>query len=182
MGILFFYVGSENTFNGWLTTYLINSGLAPATLAQTLLSLFWISMIGGRLFSAWVSRFVSKELLLLAGSLLSIVFAVLFLLSGKYILVFPAIVGLGIALGGIYPNTVANASYLFDPSGTASGLLFSCGGLGASVIPYFIGLRAQSAGIRPGMQAVIAPLVCILLLCILNLTISGRKKTRVTTG
>lgn len=174
MLILFFYVGSENSVNGWLTTYLIDTGVSSELAAQRLLSLVWVSVIAGRFLCAVTARYFSKEFMLLAGAAGSALFICVLLFSSSVAMISFAVIGLGLSFAGIYPNTVANASGLIRGSGTASGIMFSCGGLGASVIPYFVGLRAQGGGIRAGMGTVILTLAIMLVLCLLHYSTSRR--------
>jgi FHS family glucose/mannose:H+ symporter-like MFS transporter len=169
MLILFLYVGSESVINGWLTTYILDTGIADEYFAQRLLSFTWFAVIAGRLGCAWLSKYSSKEVLLLAGGLGSLLFTVLFLISKSWLMVYIAVLGLGLSFSGIYPNTVANAAYLIHGSTTASGIMFSLGGLGASLIPYIVGLRAESSGIGTGMNTLIAATLLLALFCIINL-------------
>jgi fucose permease len=175
MLILFFYVGSETSVNGWLTTYILDTGTADEFFAQRVLSITWLAVIIGRLACAWLSKYLSKEALLLAGGVGSILFVVLLILSGSPLMVYVSVIGLGLSFAGIYPTTVANAEYLIKGSGVVSGLIFSFGGLGATLVPYFIGLRAEAGGIGSGMTTLIITLLLMALLCAVNLLLSKRK-------
>ncbi|MGI6538850.1 MAG: MFS transporter [Caldicoprobacterales bacterium] len=175
MLLLFSYVGSENSVNGWLTTYLLDTGIADELFAQRILSLTWLAVIAGRLSSAWLSRHLSKEILLLAGGAASLFFFILLTLAGSPAMVFISVIGLGLSFAGIYPNTVANADYLIQGSGTAGGLMFSWGALGASLVPYIIGYRAEAGGIASGMRTLFIPLLFLVILCLVNLLLSKRR-------
>lgn len=61
-GILFFYVGAENAVNGWLVTYLKNSGIMTASYAQGLLSLLYLVMVIGRILGARLSDKFKKHI------------------------------------------------------------------------------------------------------------------------
>ncbi len=168
MSILFFYVGSENSVNGWLTTYLLNTGATSEMIAQRILSLVWVSVIAGRFLCAVAAKYFSKEAMLLGGAAGSVVFICVLLFSSSVFMISFAVIGLGLSFAGIYPNTVSNASGLIRGSGIASGIMFSCGGLGASVIPYFVGLRAERVDIRAGMGTIIITLIAMLTLCMFH--------------
>ncbi len=176
MLILFFYVGSESIVNGWLTTYLLDTGIADEYSARGLLSITWFAVILGRLGCALLSKYTRKEMLLLAGGLGSILFAISLLFSNSLLMVYVSVIGLGLSFAGMYPNTVANADYLIQGSGTASGIMFSGGGLGASLIPYIVGLRAESSGIAAGMNTLMISVLVLASLCTINFAI-GRTKT-----
>ena len=82
-GILFFYVGVEYAVNGWIVTYLKDTGIMSTSLAQKILSILWIIIIFGRLFSAYISKKVDKKTILLASSVGTTIFFVLFLMSSN---------------------------------------------------------------------------------------------------
>ena len=60
MLLLFFYVGSESIINGWLATYLLDTGIADEYSARGLLSITWFAVIIGRLGCALLSKYTSK--------------------------------------------------------------------------------------------------------------------------
>lgn len=175
MLLLFFYVGSESIINGWLATYLLDTGIADEYSARGLLSITWFAVIIGRLGCALLSKYTSKEMLLLAGGLGSVLFAILLLFSSNLLMIYVSVIGLGLSFAGMYPNTVANADYMIQGSGTASGIMFSGGGLGASLIPYIVGLRAESRGIAAGMNTLMLTVLVLASLCAINFAL-GRTK------
>ena len=168
MGILFFYVGTESSINGWLVTYLINTNLLSEGGAQSLLSGMWIVVIVGRLTCAYISTKFSNEKILVGSSTGIIIFLFLFLISRNPIWIVFCIFALGISLAGIYPTTVSNASYLINGSGIATGLMLSCGGLGASVIPLAVGFWAEKKGIHAGMFAIVLSSGVLVTLAVFN--------------
>lgn len=172
MLIIFFYVGTENSINGWLTSYILDTGIGDGFAAQRLLAVTWLAVIAGRLSCVWLSKHLSRETMLFAGGAGSLLFFILLIVSKNILLVYAAVIGIGFFLAGIYPNTVANAAYLIGGSGTAAGLLFACGGLGTSFIPYLVGLRAETGGMEAGMLTLVGSLLLFALFCTLNLVIS----------
>jgi MFS transporter, FHS family, glucose/mannose:H+ symporter len=169
MGILFFYVGAESTINGWMVTFLLKTGIMSEAGAQTTLSLVWIAIILGRLFSAYISRFFPKEKILLGFSLAGTVCFILFLNTKNPVLLTVSAIGTGLSIAGIYPTTVANAGYLIKSSDIAGAILLSCGGLGASVIPYVAGAVAQRYGIFSVMLTTIVALAALVVFVFLNI-------------
>lgn len=168
MGVLFFYVGSEVSIGGWLVTYLIDADITGEAAAQSMLSLLWIAVIFGRLLCAWITGIFPKKKVILACSICTIAFYGLFLLLKTPAVLYPCIFFLGISLAGIYPTTVADASYLTRGSGIASGILFSFGGIGASVMPYLTGVFAQYGGIRSGMLVILFSCTLLAFFALLN--------------
>ena len=65
---LFFYVGAEISFGGWIYTYARRLGLASETGAAYLASAFWLAFTGGRLVSIPVATRAAPQRVLLAAS------------------------------------------------------------------------------------------------------------------
>lgn len=166
--ILFFYVGSESSINGWLVTYLIKSNLMDEAGAQNILSLTWVSVIFGRLVCSYISKFLPKEKIILVCSAGSIFFFLLFMIFRSSVFVVACVFGLGFCIAGIYPTTVANAGYLIGKSGIAGGLLFSLGGLGALAVPYAAGIFAQNFGINAVMVTIFCSFALLMLFSSIN--------------
>lgn len=153
-GILFFYVGVEYAVNGWIVTYLKDSGIMTTTMAQRILSLLWIIIIFGRLFIVSISRRVDKRTILLASSIGTMVFFGLFLLASGLGAIIGCILGLGFCLSSIYPTTISNIGPVLRHSSLAMGTLLGVAGLGGIVMPYLVGLVANKQGIAGGMVAI----------------------------
>src|SRR5699024_12522278 len=118
-GILFFYVGVEYAVNGWIVTYLKDTGIMSTSLAQKVLSILWIIIIFGRLFSAYISKTVDKKTILLFSSIGAVIFFALFLISSSIWTIVACILGLGFCLSGIYPTTISNVGSVLKESSLA---------------------------------------------------------------
>lgn len=167
-GILFFYVGVEFAVNGWIVTYLIDAGLMNTSLAQKILSLLWVVIIFGRLFSAYISQTMNKKTIILASSTGVMLFFALFLLSSSTWAIVITILGLGFCLAGIFPTTVSNAGEIVKNSDLAMGTLLALGGLGGIIMPYITGVVAESKGIVGGMITVILGILFMFLFSLIN--------------
>lgn len=167
MAILFLYVGTENSINGWMVTYLSETHVLKIMTPQSLLAIFWLAIIAGRFLNAYISRLFPRESIILANSIGGAIFFIAFMLTANQIVILLSIVAMGLFLAGIYPTTVANASGLIKGSGTAAGIMMSLGGLGAAAVPYLNGLVAQGRGIYAGMTIIIlsASLLVIAAFC-----------------
>lgn len=153
-GILFFYVGVEYAVNGWIVTYLKDTGIMSTSLAQNILSILWIVIIFGRLFAAYISKTVDKKTILLVSSTGALVFFGLFLISTSIWAIVACILGLGFFLSGIYPTTVSNVGSVLKESSMAMGTLLAVAGLGGILMPYITGVVAEKVGIAGGMTAI----------------------------
>lgn len=175
-GILFFYVGVEYAVNGWIVTYLKDTGLMSTTMAQTILSLLWIVIIFGRLFTAKISKRLDNTNILLASASGTIIFFGIFLtLSNLWGIIF-CILGLGFCLAGIYPTTISNVGEVLQGSSLAMGALLGVAGSGGIIMPYITGLVAESRGIGGGMIVISIAVICMFLCTLAN---KIRKQRRV---
>src|SRR5512137_467425 len=67
MAFLFFYVGAEIAFSGWIYTYALTLNLADETMAAYLTSAFWLTFTLGRLTSVpLATRFKPQQLIAVA--------------------------------------------------------------------------------------------------------------------
>lgn len=167
-GILFFYVGVESAVNGWLVTYLKDTGIMSTSLAQTLLSILWITIIFGRLFCAYISKTVDKRTILLGSSIGSMLFFTIFIISTNIWVIVGCMIGLGFCLAGVFPTTVANVGNLIKGSGLGMGILLAISGLGGIVAPYIIGAVAEKSGIAGGMATITGSVVLMFLFTLVN--------------
>lgn len=166
-GILFFYVGAEYAVNGWIVTYLKDTGVMSTSLAQTVLSILWIVIIFGRLFSAYISKTIDKKTILLSSSIGAIVFFTLFMMSSSIWAIIGSILGLGFCLSGIYPTTIANVGNVLKGSNGAMGTLLGIAGLGGIIMPYITGDIAERIGIKGGMISITVAII-LMFLCALG--------------
>jgi MFS transporter, FHS family, glucose/mannose:H+ symporter len=168
MAILFFYVGSESAFNGWLVTYLVNGLGFSQVLAQNILSIMWVVIIVGRYINSILSQKFKKEDIILVSSIGSLLMVLLFINVKSPVMVIVAIALMSSMFSGIYPLTIANANPIIKGSGTAGAMITSCGGLGAAVIPYISGRVAEKSGVMGMITTILVSLVFLTVFAVLN--------------
>lgn len=178
MAIFFCYVGAETGLNAWIISYLVQQGIMTIDKAPLMLSLLWVAIIVGRITVAYISKYVRKELLLAGISMGMFIFVGLFLFNKDPRLTMVLMIAIGLSMAGIYPTTVANASYILTGAGMASGILFAGGGLGASVVPYIAGAIAEHNGILAGLISTLVVIFVMLVLVIVNLTTAEKIKRK----
>jgi FHS family Na+ dependent glucose MFS transporter 1 len=141
VGILFFiYVGIEVSFSGWIYTFTITSNLGSISTAAILTSVFWMALTFGRFIAIPIASRVHPMTILrgnMIGALLSLGLILLFPNSIYTVVI--GTVGFGISLASNFPSTYSLAERYLDISGRMTGLLVSCGSLGAMFTPWFIG-------------------------------------------
>lgn len=152
---LFIYVGTENSIAGWVASL---GARAPETHAvwAALPSIFWAGILAGRATAPALLRLVKPPALLMAG--LGAAFAGSALLPAHagavWTLVATAFCGLGLA--PVFPLVVSQYADA-EPTGTASSLIFTAGGIGGAAIPWAVGWVSESTGnLRPAMLVAVA--------------------------
>lgn len=172
-GILFFYLCVEATVVGWLVTYFKDSGIMGASLAQSTSSLLWIMILIGRLLCAAFSQRMNKAGLVILMTISTGVFYLLMISTRDIRVIFPALMGLGISMAGIYPTTLACMGR-FTSSTAAVGTCISTATAGAIIAPSIVGMIAERTSIGGGMAAITAALAVLVALGIFNYVTTPR--------
>lgn len=178
MGILFFYVGSENVLNGWMVTYLTKGLAFSDHFSQQMLSLFWIVMMAGRYMNSIISQKFYKENIIAISSIGAVVFVFLFMKASSPISIIIITALTGLMFSGMYPITFANANSVIKGSGAAGAILTSAGSTGSIFIPYISGLAAENTGVMGILYTIIITLSAM---CVFSL-INKKMQTEYTTS
>lgn len=150
-------VALEWTLTTWLSTYLDDDvGLARAT-AVALTSMFFTSMLAGRLLSSRLARRVGARTLL-AGALVLLLAGLPVLLAARGIPgALAGIVPVGAATGALFPLASALVLAAAGPASTrASAATMAVASVGVLAAPLTIGTLADDAGLRTALLAVAA--------------------------
>lgn len=165
--LLFFYLGAENSVNGWLVTYFKDMGIMSTAFAQRLLSTLWVVIIFGRLSTAYLSNKFKNQTLILINSTGAAIFFILLLTSKDVWVITGAIVGFGFFLAGIYPTTISSTGKIIKGSSAAMATILAVAGVGGIIMPYMTGVIAEKIGIAGGMSVIIINIVLMLVLAII---------------
>jgi FHS family Na+ dependent glucose MFS transporter 1 len=144
---LFFYVGVEVGYGGWLYTYGLKLNLESEVSGAYLTSVFWGTFTLGRLLSVPLSDRLSPGKMLVgdlavgSGALLILSF----LPPGTWLTRILTVI-LGLALASVFPSTLALAGKGQELSARAASWFFVSGGLGAVVLPWLIGVLISKSG------------------------------------
>lgn len=166
------YVGAEVTIFGWAPTVMELHHGVPAERARLAPTLFWIGMLGGRLFIARLTSRFTPSALLQVSSLLGVAASVLLVLVGSEVLLWGALALASVSCAGIWPLIVATTGDAGHETGTT--ITVAAGGLGASIFPYLSGRIAE---ILPGtlVPAGAAPLLLLVFLLTRTKTAGARR-------
>ena len=155
VGALFFYMGLENSVNGWFVTYLKSTGFMSASLATVMVSVTWIMIMIGRIVIASISKNVPPAKILAVISVLQFASVLILVFAGNTAMAVAALVLLGLGMAGAFPTTTAFTGDLMGNSPLGMSVFTGIGSLGGILTPQVIGVLAD----RLGFQAAIMFLV-----------------------
>ena len=164
MLFLFFYVGAEITFGGWIYTYAFTLNLASAAGAAYLTSAFWAAFTIGRLISIpAATRFTPKQVILTAlfGCLIILALGIIF--SGSSTALWLMAIGLGFCMAPIWPTGFTLAGQSIELTGKITGVILLGDSLGGMVLPTVVGKVIEGSGTRAMIYLVFGSLVLNLL-------------------
>ncbi len=164
MLFLFFYVGSEITFGGWVYTYATTLKLASIAGAAYLTSVFWLFFTIGRLISIPVAtRFKPAQVLPIAilSSMAILVLGMVFPGSSAVLWIMAA--GLGFCMAPIWPTGFTLAGQSISLTGRLAGVILLGDSVGGMVLPGIMGKVIESFGPRAMVFLIFASLIGTLL-------------------
>jgi fucose permease len=164
---LFCYVGLEVSMGGWISTYATNQGFDTRG-ASMVLSSFWIGLMISRLIA---SAMVTQANGILALSVLAIAAVILIglMIATRSKAVAALLVFLtGLCFGPIFPTVLGTTFSKIDPGlyGSAFGIIFAVGLLGASTLPAAIGIYSKGKPIKKSFPIAMAAAFVLFILVI----------------
>jgi len=180
LSALFFmlYVGMEMSFSNYLPSILIvRSGVGDSS-AAAVLSLFWGTMVLGRLFAGVLAdRMGYSRYLFIATAGASVVFVLMAVMGQlSWMLAFVALSGL--FFSGIFGIALVYANELI-PGMTerTTSLLVAFGGLGGAIFPRVTGWIMDQYDVQSTLWY-ISSLVILMLLLLAAMLVLGKKQAR----
>ncbi len=171
---LFFYVGAEASFAGWIFTYTLELKLSGATTAAYLTSLFWGALTFGRIATIPLAARL-RPLPILTGSLAGCLFSVglMLLIPRSFAVVMLGTAGLGLSMASIFPTTLSFAGRRMSMTGQVTGWFVLTSSAGAMTVPLIIGQFFQSIG--PRVLMFVTAITLLASVCVLALVIRSSK-------
>ena len=164
MLFLFFYVGAEITFGGWVYTYAVTLKLVSAAGAAYLTSAFWLAFTVGRLISIpAATRFRPKQVILAALFSCMAVLALGILFWGSSAALWLMAIGLGFCMAPIWPTGFTLAGQSINLTGRIAGIILLGDSFGGMVLPTLVGKVIEGSGPRSMVYLVFGSLVLYLL-------------------
>jgi fucose permease len=145
--LFFVYVGTENSFGGWVASYAKALGnMSPAESLMTP-SFFYASLMVGRLFAPAILRIVNDIALAKLGLILACGGTAGLLLSGGLTGVIASACATGFGLSGVYPITIALFSREFGSVSSRLGsVMFVLSNIGGGLLPWIVGVFSSRQG------------------------------------
>ena len=161
---LFFYVGAEISFGGWIYTYALALGLATATGAAYMTSGFWLAFTIGRLISIpAATRFKPTKIIPTAALSCLSILALVILMPGSRTILWIVALGLGFCMAPIWPTGFTLAGQSIALTGLVSSLILLGDSFGGMILPSLIGRVIEAAGPRTMVYLIFGSLVLNLL-------------------
>ena len=185
--MMFCYLCSEYSMNGWLVTYLQSRESLSAALSgadglrgfsQTMAALLWTTMLVGRLGCAALTIRFHQKHLMLVSSIGAACFYLLLLQSGSLTMVAVAVAGLGLSMAGICPMIYADAAPFTNAYPMATSILLGFGSAGAMIMSALVGALADRFGFTGGMSAILVAFVLLVVFALLNVVVKTRPPQR----
>lgn len=148
----FCHVPIEAATATWATTLMTGQGVSESR-ATSLLSVFWLTFMGSRLVTALTLPGAYITHLVVAMSMLCIVFTIGIAFSRTARTTCGLVIVAGLILGPIFPTLIGmllnHVRENIDPGlgGRAVGLFFCIGGIGWTVVPMLIGQYAKKTSV-----------------------------------
>jgi FHS family Na+ dependent glucose MFS transporter 1 len=180
MLFLFFYVGAEITFGGWVYTYAITLDLASAAGAAYLTSAFWAAFTVGRLLSIpAATRFTPKQVILTAliGCIFILILGITFSSSSASLWLMA--IGLGFCMAPIWPTGFTLAGQSIEMTGKVTSVILLGDSFGGMVLPTAVGKVIEGSGPRAMVYLVFGSLALTLLAFAGMLRLRPAKKANV---
>lgn len=146
--VILVYVGNENGFGGWISSYMEQAvSFTPANAALSA-SAFWLALTGGRALASYLgTRLQASQLLKISILTATAGAGALVLGHANAPVTLGGIVLLGLGFGPIYPTTIAIITAAFPAvSGTAASIIAAAGSLGGMSIPWLQGVALENSG------------------------------------
>lgn len=175
-GLLFCQNGAETSVTGWLVTYYKDMGILSGAFSNYTVTVMWGATLIARLLIAFVFPVKNTfRTLTLMGAGCTIFYGILVMMNrpfGAVLILF----AFAFSMAGVNPITVAGAGKAMNA--TSLGVMLPVAGIGAILMPWFIGIVADRVSLHAGMLCNLVPCVGIMVLAFVMLRLSENSLKR----
>jgi fucose permease len=137
---IFFAVGVQIGFGGWIFTYVSDLGIADLTAASLITSVYWGCVTLGRLIAIPVSKKVSPGAMLMFNCVLLVaVLGLILLWPLNPLMLWAGSAGMGLASSILFPTSLSFAKSKVHMTGKLTGLFFLGSSAGMMLLPLLLG-------------------------------------------
>lgn len=149
----------------WAASVLIESRQYAAGTVAMAVTLFYASIMGGRVLIGFVSERVGNRRLIRVGLCVAFVGIVLLMIPASPLLAFAGLLLLGAGCAPVYPSLMHETPRRFDPQTTIKviGWQVAAANIGAAVIPAGFGVLAAALGLEAVFPAIAGFIVLLLI-------------------
>jgi len=153
--LFFLYVGTENSFGGWIASYAKSLGTIPLARSVMAPSFFYSALLVGRWIAPLILRRIDEVKLARSGIVVACAGMVGLILSRATPGVVSSAIVAGIGLSAVYPITIALLSREFGAAASRVGsLMFTMANLGGAFLPWLVGYASNRVGnLKVGLTA-----------------------------
>jgi MFS transporter, FHS family, glucose/mannose:H+ symporter len=145
--LFFIYVGTENSFGGWVASYATSLGSMSATMAVMTPSFFYIALLLGRWLAPLALRRIEEVRVAQACLVLACVGMAGMMASRSLDGVVGSASAAGLGLSAVYPITISLLSREFGSAASRIGsVMFTCANLGGAFLPWLVGVSSNKLG------------------------------------
>ena len=164
-GLLFCQNAAEQSVTGWMVTYFKSSGIIAGALAAYTVTVMWGATLVARLLIAFVFPFKQPRKAMVVMGVSCTIFYILLVQARSQGAAIALLFAFAFAMAGMNPTAVASAGRM--TSVTSMGIMLPVAASGAILMPWVIGVVAESAGLAAGMMTNIVPCVGLVIFAIL---------------
>jgi len=148
----FLAMGVQSSYHSWIPFFLTRARDISPAVASYSVSLFWISMMGGRALFARFSHKVDLYISLIFATGCSALFFTLSFLTAEILLIVLSLIFSGMLFSFVSPGLRALGGNIFSGHiGFVIGILTGIGSVGSTFLPWFVGWLSQEIGITWGV-------------------------------
>jgi len=149
---MFFYLGAEVSLLSWVPMFMARVRNASTVAAGYANSVFWITLLVGRLCFVYLSGKISTPRLLMLAALGTTFSAIGVFSLTNHILIITFLACTGLFASGIYPTILALGAHTFpERIGMIMGVLSAAGSLGGICFPWLVGFGSEYLGLGQGV-------------------------------
>ena len=164
-GLLFCQNAAEQSVTGWMVTYFKGSGIIAGALAAYTVTVMWGATLVARLLIAFVFPFKQPRKAMVVMGVSCTIFYILLVQARSQGAAIVLLFAFAFAMAGMNPTAVASAGRM--TSVTSMGIMLPVAASGAILMPWVIGVVAESAGLAAGMMTNIVPCVGLVIFAVL---------------